>query len=773
VRSKGYLQGNGYVVTWAIGHLVFLVQPHEINLEWRQWRFDRLPILPTEWPLVVYEKTSDQFEVVRKILTSGRVSEVVCATDAGREGKLIFRYIYEAAGCRKPVSRLCISSLTPEAIRKGFDELRPGSGLADAASDHSKANWIVGMNLSRASPYLHICCQTTYMANELSAPISKISARSNALSKTRSIFLLALVTLLILCLVFVWTTRDAMAHLQFLRAQNGSVSSAGGKNTLVDLGPWRTIQAIEPLATTAEEKEYAHDAERLADHEVDQAFALALRLASLQAQRRVYTEETLALLEKVAQLKQVVQQDQKQVDLLTAQASADSGKNGVPSTDNNDDLEVAKAQLGLDSDELADAQQELERTSGDNSAKIKEELAAHEAATHQDGNKSDGDGQIAILSAKQHRTLAARVLSWFNQIDRYKLIQQALQQTQSDIATLTYQQKALEAKTKVPPVAAPKDAIDHTAWLASVKDRSVQRQMLGIYDDRIQTEQQLASVYGKWSSQVLLQHRIVLHLILQSLAWIFLIAIGMILGDILARHVTALPALDRRQSQTLRRVLELSVQLLGIGLILLIIFGYPQQTPTIIGLATAALTIALQDFILAFLGWFVLVGKNGIHVGDNIEINGVNGEVSEIGLFSTTIFETGKAPDTGHLTGRRITFINSFAIRGQYFNFSTAGQWMWDEVSVSVPATEDIHTVAEKVHKAVLEETEKNARMAKEELERGAHGESLQSLNTESVLSLRPTSTGIEIEVRYITRAAERTDVRNRLYQHLIDLLHA
>jgi DNA topoisomerase-3 len=152
-RGKGYLQGNGYVVTWAIGHLVSLAQPHEIKPEWRPWRFDQLPILPIEWPLVVYEKTKDQFEVVRKILTSGRVSRIVCATDAGREGELIFRYIYEAAGCRKPVSRLWISSLTPDAIRKGFDKLRPGSEydrLADAASGRSRADWLVGMNLSRA-----------------------------------------------------------------------------------------------------------------------------------------------------------------------------------------------------------------------------------------------------------------------------------------------------------------------------------------------------------------------------------------------------------------------------------------------------------------------------------------------------------------------------------------------------------------------------------------------------------------------------------------------
>ena len=151
--GEGYLQGNGYVITWAVGHLVALPQPHEVRAEWRQWRRDLLPMIPDRWPLTVYEKTKDQFETVRKILLSPRVSRVVCATDAGREGELIFRYIYEATDCQKPVDRLWISSLTPEAIRQGFEKLRPGSdynALAAAALGRSRADWLVGMNLSRA-----------------------------------------------------------------------------------------------------------------------------------------------------------------------------------------------------------------------------------------------------------------------------------------------------------------------------------------------------------------------------------------------------------------------------------------------------------------------------------------------------------------------------------------------------------------------------------------------------------------------------------------------
>jgi DNA topoisomerase-3 len=151
-RGEGCLRGNGYVVTWAIGHLVALAQPHEINPDWKRWRRDHLPMLPRDWPLIVSEETKAQFEAVRRAITAPEVERIICATDAGREGELIFRYIYEAAGCRKPFQRLWISSLTPDAIRQGFRKLRDGRDLdplADAARGRSRADWLVGMNLSR------------------------------------------------------------------------------------------------------------------------------------------------------------------------------------------------------------------------------------------------------------------------------------------------------------------------------------------------------------------------------------------------------------------------------------------------------------------------------------------------------------------------------------------------------------------------------------------------------------------------------------------------
>ncbi len=152
-RGAGTLSGNGYVVTWAIGHLVGLAEPEGIKAEWRRWRREDLPLLPERWPLTVFEPTRDQFAVVRGVLNAPDVDSVICATDAGREGELIFRFIYQAAGCRRPVSRLWISSLTEGAIREGLRRLRPASDydpLANAALGRSRADWLVGMNLSRA-----------------------------------------------------------------------------------------------------------------------------------------------------------------------------------------------------------------------------------------------------------------------------------------------------------------------------------------------------------------------------------------------------------------------------------------------------------------------------------------------------------------------------------------------------------------------------------------------------------------------------------------------
>jgi DNA topoisomerase III len=157
-KERGVCRGNGYAVTWAIGHLVALAEPHEMDPSWKAWRSESLPMLPREWALRVLEQTRDHFAVVAALLASKETDRVVCATDAGREGELIFRYIMRKAGCAKPVERLWISSLTPDAIQAGFRRLRPGKDLdhlAAAAEARSRADWLVGMNFTRAYTLRH------------------------------------------------------------------------------------------------------------------------------------------------------------------------------------------------------------------------------------------------------------------------------------------------------------------------------------------------------------------------------------------------------------------------------------------------------------------------------------------------------------------------------------------------------------------------------------------------------------------------------------------
>ena len=152
-NGDGCLTGEKYIVTWAVGHLVTLVEPDELDPKYEKWSFSTLPILPETIPLKVISSTKDQFGKVKKLINDKETDSLICATDAGREGELIFRYIYEKAGCKKPFQRLWISSMTDEAINEGFRDIRPGSdydGLYESARCRSKADWLVGMNASRA-----------------------------------------------------------------------------------------------------------------------------------------------------------------------------------------------------------------------------------------------------------------------------------------------------------------------------------------------------------------------------------------------------------------------------------------------------------------------------------------------------------------------------------------------------------------------------------------------------------------------------------------------
>jgi small-conductance mechanosensitive channel len=322
-----------------------------------------------------------------------------------------------------------------------------------------------------------------------------------------------------------------------------------------------------------------------------------------------------------------------------------------------------------------------------------------------------------------------------------------------------------DALIKAPQPATRAERIEGLQRMAAMQN------ILSILNNRVDAQQQLVSLYDRWGRQVEIQNKIIIHLMLRSLALIATICVLTLLAGWGLQIALEKMLQDLRQKHTMKTILNLGTQAVGLVLVLLVIFGVPQQMPTILGLATAGLTVVFQDFILAFCGWFVLMGPNGIRVRDWVEIDGVGGEVVELGLFRTWLLETGNWTANGHPTGRRVSFLNGYAIRGKYFNFSTVGQWMWDEIKVSIPAGTKIHPLVERVYDATIKATEADAKRAESEWKRVTHEVGSPQFSAMPSVNLRPAGAGVDLVVRYITRAGVRLQTRNQLFEAIVDMM--
>ena len=584
------------------------------------------------------------------------------------------------------------------------------------------------------------------------------------MNRSRTVIVLVMLIVLAVTLAGAFMTRGVMSYLPFLQARKGNWGGAYVSLGVVDQRPWQTAATLAALAQSAEERKLARDAERLADHEVDQAFSQSLREASLAKPN--LNGKALALQQRVTELQETIKNDEARIAAL----SAGAGTKSAGAVSNGSDLEIAKAQLGLDQAELADSIEDLARESGDQRVKLQQELAARQAAMQQyKENASKDDGQTAVASAEQYKTLAQQLSTWRSLRNRKQLIAQAEQLARADVAVLTADQERLKAEAAG--IGGKGVGESSSERIDRLRQISAQQNILSILNDRLGAQQQLVALYGRWGQQVELQQKIVIHLILQSLALLAAICILVILAGWALQLVLERIVRDPRQRQTLKTVLNLGTQLVGLLLILLIIFGVPRQMPTILGLVTAGLTVVFQDFILAFCGWFVLMGPNGVRVRDWVEIDGVGGEVVQLGLFRTWLLETGNRTANGHPTGRRVSFLNGYAIRGKYFNFSTVGQWMWDEIKVSVPPGMSIHPLLKGIYEATVKITEADAKMAEAEWKRVTHEEGSPQFSAMPSVNLSPAGAGVDIVIRYITRAGVRVETRNHLFEMIVDLM--
>jgi len=592
-----------------------------------------------------------------------------------------------------------------------------------------------------------------------------------------------LLTLLLAALAAVIFTHSWTDYRERLRAMRQASKTAS--NT-VDTHALDTAQQLAPLAITHLEQDYATQALRLGDHSVDLAFSAALHDA----------------LENPAPLSPQAQQVSARVKSATAATAADQARitqftalaahaTGSAKDDLQNLIGIAQAQLALDQDDLEDAQQELLRLGGDRQTAIQRLI---------DQRKNTGNAEAALqvgppagsapsIELTQSRSIAEDVRAWWSLNSKEKLLAQARADANARAAALSSAHAAIEqgiesanspgqnAATALPaPDAAPSPsaqpaATDADSPLARLRRQTEDKKNLADIGKRIETEQQLAAVYANWSDIVEARAKNFLHEIFVGIFWVLLIAVMLMALNYLIQRIFAGIALERREIHTVRVLIVFTLQLIGVLSVLLVIFGMPTNLATVIALAGAGITVAMKDFIVGFFGWFVLMGEDGLRAGDWVEINGVAGEVLKVGLLHTVILETGNWTDAGHPTGRKVSFVNSYAIEGHYFNFSTSGQWLWDEIEVQVPENADPYATSEALQKIAAEETDANAKIAEGEWNRVVSGSDKRSFSAEPALSLRPTGSGITVVLRYITRANERFEVRARIYKAVVDLL--
>ncbi|HZS28791.1 MAG TPA: mechanosensitive ion channel domain-containing protein [Candidatus Angelobacter sp.] len=552
---------------------------------------------------------------------------------------------------------------------------------------------------------------------------------------------------------------------------------------LVDEQPLVTAQRLAALATTPEEQEFSKNALRVSDHEVDMTFATALHRATEHPPAiPAAAKPILAQIQTSQQRVTTEQQDVTRLKQQLAKAD-DSGKPGL-----QDKLDLAQAMLEVDQEDLDALHQELIRLGGDPRSKIQELKDQHEALDHAQPGAAPGSTESTVAAQNQSRILMVQFRNWREQSAKANELGAAREELRPRLAHIADERQKIneeqkEEKSDQPqaeepaaiaqtPAASPAGSSAPDKYSA-LRHAAAERRHLANLDKRAADFQQLDSIYSGWAGLVAERKHTYGMGVFEGICWIIALLIPVIFANRLVLGLVARLAPDSRHRHTVRIAARFAVQVAGVCLILLVIFGPPSQLATVLALAGAGLTVALKDFIVGFFGWFVLMGPNGIRPGDWVEINGIGGEVVEVGLLHTVILETGNWSDAGHPTGRKVTVVNSFAIEGHYFNFSTTGQWLWDEIEVPIPAGVDPYPVAEAVLKAIVKETQANMQLAEQEWQRAVPSHVGHTFTPAPAITVRPTSSGVNVIVRYITRAHERHEVRSRLFRHVVELLRS
>ncbi|HET6930944.1 MAG TPA: mechanosensitive ion channel domain-containing protein [Candidatus Acidoferrum sp.] len=599
------------------------------------------------------------------------------------------------------------------------------------------------------------------------------------MTKSQKILGGVILLLLAISIYGFWVSRAPEA----VRVEKSAKKQKEPNATVVDLSPLKVAQQVAKLADTSDERALAKEALHKADNEVDLTFDAAIHDALLHPPP--LSAEVKEIQDRLQKAEKQLKADQDHSKQLAEQlVKAPESKQDALQVE----LVQAQADLDLDQNEVDDAKEDLAEAGGSLADRIQAMRDEHEATANSALNSVPTGPAPEEQKGLVHRVQQLLALHW----KKWQLAE-AKAKSDSTSAALAAQHNALDAKVEeqkekspelahhtkknkdaAPVVRAPagqKSQEEATALLKKTEEIAENQRTLASFDKRAGAHRELSGIYGQWIDLVTAQQRAVFHRAITGVLIILGIAlVALFFSTWMNSLVSRLP-MDRRQIQSLHTVTRVSMQFLALLFILLVIFGPPGQLGTFLGLAGAGLTVALKDFIVGFIGWFVLMGKNGIRMGDWVEINGVTGEVVEIGPFHTVLLETGNWTDSGHPTGRRVTFTNSFAIEGHYFNFSTTGQWLWDELTVVLPSGKDPYPIVEAIRKKVEEETRESGQQAEQEWRRAAGSRDMSGFSAVPALSVKPVLGGVEVAVRYITRANERFTLRSKLNRAAVQLL--
>ena len=522
-----------------------------------------------------------------------------------------------------------------------------------------------------------------------------------------------------------------------------------------------------------------------ADQELDIEFAAALQVAGSETYAQ--TPEVKAIQDRIAKVQTAIEQKQNDVAQLTekVKTARPSQRDGL-----QQQLDVGQAELNFYKERLDDVKDDLVRAGGDPHSRVQQLVDEHEAASHAADSVKFAPVSPTLPAAS---SLLAKCSRWLAIRRKQTQLLQAQQEAMNgadklalQLGPLAQQVDVEQAQRKAPSgaVSAADNAINSKQGTSDAKRAALaavsllqrlsdDRRALAMLDRRVRDFKSLGSTYGKWLLLVKADQREALHDIIESALSIVLLMLLVFLINRTLEHFFSRLNLETKQRATLQAVIRIGIQVLTVVVILVIIFGAPNNVSTVLGFAGAGLTVVLKDFIVSFLGWFVLVGRHGIHVGDWVEINGVRGEVIEITLLRTVLLETGNWTESGQPTGRQVSFLNQYAVDGYYFNFTTSGQWLWDEVQVLLPVSRSPYPMIEKLRDIVVKDTKSNTQLADQEWQGVSRRYGVRTFAAEPTVNLKPTDAGIVVFIRYITRAEERSEVRYRINQEVVKLLHA